>query len=416
MKKSVLKKRLFALFLALALLLPMSLTAGATEHVMQCRLRGTYFNSLSEALKVYKEGDVIELLMELHRACTAPYGIEVRVRGVDGVRVYDDLFYAYPHQEVRHRVEGGVHIFKLVELERDPAWPEQLILTSAVPNGYLSLFSSDVWPGETALVDVEPLEGCQASSLTVLDAKLNQIPARLYEGDIPVSPGRVRYEFTIPEENLPLTVYATILPAGETDENCPSRPFADVEAGAWYHRAVDELVGRKVINGTDPHHFTPNGMLTRAEAVTILYRLMGSQAVPYSPVYADVPDGQWYTAPVMWATREGIVNGVGGGLFAPDELLTREALWTMLLRLSGDKVLYSMLDTKLALRAGEINDFAADAFTWAHVMGLVSTGAIRGKSAPTRAETAVTVYMYLQNREKVAADPPPYYPEIELNR
>ena len=410
------KRRLFAILLVLTLLLSTALTAVASEHVMECRLGGAYFNSLGEALKVYQEGDVIELLMELHRCGTVPYGIEVRVRGANGVRVYDDLFYAYPHQEVRHRVEGGVHIFKLVELERDPAWPERLILTSAVPNGYLSLFSSDVWPGETALVDVEPLEGCQASSLTVLDAKFNQIPARLYEGDIPVSPGCVRYEFTIPKENLPLTVYATVLPAGETDENCPSRPFADVEAGAWFHRAVDELVGRKVINGTDPRHFTPYGMLTRAEAVTILYRLADTPAVPYAPVYADVPDGEWYTAPVMWATGEGIVNGVGGGLFAPNELLTREALWTMLLRLSGDKVRYSMLDTKLALRSGEISAFAADSFTWAHVMGLVNTNAIRGKSAPTRAETAVTVYMYLQNREKIAADPPPYYPEIEVNR
>ncbi len=416
MKKSVLKRRLFALLLALALLLPMSLTAGATETVMECRLRGTYFNSLGEALKVYREGDVIELLTELHRCSTVPYGVEVRVRGVNGVRVPDDLFYAYPHQEIRHRTEGDVHIFKLVVLERDPSWPEKLILTSAVPNGYLSLFSSDVWPGETALVDVEPFEGCQASSLTVLDAKFNQIPARLYEGDIPVTPGCVRYEFTIPKENLPLTVYATVLPAGETDENCPSRPFADVEAGAWYHRAVDELVGRKVINGTDPQHFTPYGMLTRAEAVTILYRLADTPAVPYAPAYSDVPDGEWYTAPVMWATREGIVNGVGGGLFAPGELLTREALWIMLLRLSGDKVLYSMLDTKLALESGEINAFAADAFTWAHVMGLVNANAIRGKSAPTRAETAVTVYMYLQSREKIAADPPPYYPEIQLNR
>ena len=410
------KKGLLALFLALTLLLPTALTVGAAETVMECRLRGTYFNSLGEALKVYKEGDVIELLMELHRCSTVPYGIEVRVRGVDGVRVPDDLFYAYAHQEVQHRTEGDVHIFQCVPLERDPAWPERLILTSAVPNGYLSLFTGDAWPGETALVEVEPLEGCQAVSLTVLDAQFNRVPARLYEGDIPVSPGRVRYEFTIPKENLPLTVYATILPAGEADENCPSRPFADVEAGAWYHRAVDELVGRDVINGTDPHHFTPYGMLTRAEAVTILYRLADTPAVPYSPVYSDVADGQWYTAPVMWATQEGIVNGVGGGLFAPNELLTREVLWTMLLRLSGDKVLYSMLDTKLALESGEISGFAADAFTWAHVMGLVNINAIRGKSAPTRAETAVTVYMYLLNREKVAAEPLPYYPEIEVNR
>ncbi len=390
------KKRIFALMLALTLLLPTALTAGATEHVMECRLGGTYFSSLSEALKVYKEGDVIELLAELHRACTIPYDMEVRVRGANGVRVYDDLFYAYTHQEIQHRVEGDVHIFKRVDLEPDPAWPLVTVEEGTVPYGRIWVTDAYSWQGDTVRAEVSINPGCELVSFTVLDSEFHEIPSWPAEDAAPV--GFAYYEFVLPAEHLPVKLYAAIRPAGWTDEDCPGESFTDVPADAWYHMALDELTDRGVINGRDPEHFSPYGTLTRAEAVTILYRLMDCPETAYAPVYTDVPEGAWYADAVLWADGAGVVNGVGGGLFAPGDPLTWEQLLVMLLRLSGEEYDSFRLDTEEAVRTGEVSAYAADALTWALDNGIYAADPIHGHAVPTRAEAAVTVYLYLRTR------------------
>ncbi len=391
------KKRIFALILALTLLLSMSLTAGATGHVMECRLGGTYFNSLGEALKVYREGDVIELLVELHKCCQlAPNDGEIRVRGVNGVQVYDDLFTVGVHQEFQHRVEGDVHIFQCVDLIPDPSWPEVTVEEGTVPYGSMHVTDAYSWPGDTVRVEVSPYPGCELASFTVLDSEFNVIPS--WPAEKADCGSFVTYEFVLPAERLPVKIYAAIRPAGWTDEDCPSEHFTDVEEDAWYHLAVDELVTRGVLNGRTLHTIEPHGTLTRAEAVTILHRLMNCPETAYAPVYTDVPEGAWYTDAVLWATAEGVVNGVGNGRFAPDDPLTWEQLLVMLLRLSGEEYDFFRLDTEEAVRAGEVSAYAADALTWALDNGIYADDPIHGHAVPTRAETAVTVYLYLQSR------------------
>ncbi len=395
------KKRLFALFLALTLLLPTALTAGAAETVMECRLRGTYFNSLSEALKVYEDGDVIELLMELHRCCQlAPNDGEIRVRGVDGVRVYDDLFTVGVHQELRHWTEDGVHIFKCVDLERDPSLPEVTVETGTVPCGIVRCAGAFPWPGETVRAEVSPHPGCEVASFTVLDSELNEIPSWPVED--PGYGSDVYYEFVLPAEHLPVKLYAAVRQVGETDENCPSVRFTDVPADAWYHTAVDELVARGALSGKTAGRFVPYAGLTRAEAVTVLYSLAERPDVPWSPVFSDVAEDAWYAGAVLWADREGIVSGVGQGRFAPNALLTWEQLWVMLLALSGEEYHFFRLDTEEAVRTREVSAFAADALTWALDNGIYAADPIHGHASPTRAETAVTVYLYLLYRQKLA--------------
>lgn len=408
------KKHLFALILTLAALFSVTVSAGASPDTLRlvCRLRGVSYESMDDALSFYEEGDILELLMEVHHCQLSKDG-DIRVRGVNGVQVPDDLFFVYLPQVLEHRVEGDIHIFTVHTLEPDPSWPAVLAETGTVPYG--SVRTPGYWPGEIDRVEVSPYTGYEVVSLTVLDSQYNEIPSWRAEG--PDYGQDVYYEFVLPAENLPVKLFAAIRPTGWTDENCPSRSFTDVEEDAWYHMAVDELVRRQILNGRTLHTIEPYGTLTRAEAVTILYRLMGSPAVTYTPVYTDVAEGEWYADPVSWATGEGIVNGVGNGLFAPDDLLTQEQLWVMLLRLSGDRVTISGgPDTLLALEAGDLDDYAADAFTWARTMGLEAAFPVHGLAVPTRAETAVTVYLYLLNRAKIAADPDLTYSGIDLNR
>lgn len=392
------KKRFFAFLLAVAALLSVTGNAGASVDGLQlvCRLRGVSYESIDDALSLYEEGDILELLVELHECCQlGVYDGEIRVRGVNGVRVYGDLFYVANHSVLEHRVEGDVHIFKCVDLDPDPSWPEVMIEAGTVPYG--TVWTSGCWPGETARVQVSPYPDCEVVSLTVLDSRYNEIPSRRVEG--PDHGTDVYYEFVLPAEDLPVKLFAAIRPTGETDGDCPGRSFTDMSEDAWYHMAVDELVRRNILSGKPGSAVDPYGTLSRAEAVTLLYRLMGSPAVAFSPVYSDVPEGEWYAAPVMWATEEGIVSGVGGGRFAPGDTLTWEQLWVMLLHLSGDSVTASWgLDTLLALESGELHEYAADGFTWARSMGLQNSSPVHGLAVPTRAEAFVTVYLYLKRK------------------
>ena len=107
-------------------------------------------------------------------------------------------------------------------------------------------------------------------------------------------------------------------------------PFTDVPEGAWYYDDVRYVWEKKLVTGVSDTEFNPKGTMERGMATTLLYRLSEEPAVSYSPVFSDVPDGQWYTDGIIWCAQVGIVDGVGGGLFAPGQLLTRQQIATIL--------------------------------------------------------------------------------------
>ena len=92
------------------------------------------------------------------------------------------------------------------------------------------------------------------------------------------------------------------------------------------------MIHHNLMNGVSATSFNPDGTITRAQFVTILYRAAGSPAVSGTSRFSDVPAGQWYTAPVIWASQNGIVNGVSATSFAPDASVTREQIATFLYR------------------------------------------------------------------------------------
>ena len=109
--------------------------------------------------------------------------------------------------------------------------------------------------------------------------------------------------------------------------------FVDVATGSYYDDAVDWTVENGITQGTDDTHFSPNGICTRAQAVTFLWRAAGSpepetRAMPFT----DVPVGSYYYDAVLWAVENGITKGTSETRFSPDDTCTRAQIVAFLWR------------------------------------------------------------------------------------
>ena len=181
-------------------------------------------------------------------------------------------------------------------------------------------------------------------------------------------------------------------------------PYQDVQQGDWYYSAVSFAYYNGLMNGVADMLFDPNGTMTRAMLVTVLWRLDGGSADGTSP-YTDVPEGTWYTDGVIWATENGIVNGVGNGKFDPNGTVTREQIATILYRYAA----YRGVDVRdrasldLFTDAGAVSDYARAPMQWAVQTKLIS-GRLDHKqlylapqSGGTRAEVATILMRFLIN-------------------
>lgn len=167
--------------------------------------------------------------------------------------------------------------------------------------------------------------------------------------------------------------------------------FADVDAGAWYAPAVEKTVSAGLLSGTGKTTFSPGWAVTRAMAVTVLWRLAGSPAAGQC-TFTDVAEGTWYTQAVAWAEEKGIASGNGKGLFQPESYVTREQLAVFLYKYAQ----VQELDTAqgkidLYSDAKEISAWARDGMEHALGAGILqgSGSKLMPQKTATRAELAV---------------------------
>ena len=186
-----------------------------------------------------------------------------------------------------------------------------------------------------------------------------------------------------------------IIPAnpGKTDKNFP---FTDVSKNDGCYDAVDYLYSKGIMNGTSSTKFSPNGELTRAMVVTILYRAQGEPAVHTSGSFKDVAAGCYYTEAIEWAAANNIVKGFTDGTFKPDKSVTREQLAAFLSRFAQ----YN--DAKIIEADGQlstdavVSGWARKNVEWAVAEGiLTSVQARNAVQNATRAEVAMAIYTYL---------------------
>ena len=138
--------------------------------------------------------------------------------------------------------------------------------------------------------------------------------------------------------------------------------FVDVATGSYYEDAVDWAVENGITKGTDDSHFSPDGICTRAQAVTFLWRTAGSPKPETRTMpFTDVPAGSYYYDAVLWAVENGITKGTSDTTFSPNMTCTRAQIVAFLWR------------SEKSPAAGTANPFAdvkstayyADAVLWA---------------------------------------------------
>ncbi|MBR0130238.1 MAG: S8 family serine peptidase [Firmicutes bacterium] len=98
-------------------------------------------------------------------------------------------------------------------------------------------------------------------------------------------------------------------------------PFLDVPAGAEYSEAVDLVRQQGIMEGVGGGMFAPERILSRGMIVTMLWRLEGCPEADFEMTFDDVPEGAWYYDAVKWAASEGIVEGYSPLHFRPENKL-----------------------------------------------------------------------------------------------
>ena len=130
--------------------------------------------------------------------------------------------------------------------------------------------------------------------------------------------------------------------------------FVDVPEGSYYEEAVDWAVKNGITTGTGNNYFTPDGICTRAQAVTFLWRVAGSPTPKTEAmVFEDVLDGSYYYEAVLWAVENGITVGTSATTFSPELTCSRAHIVTFLWRAAN---------SPSAKTANPFTDVAADAY------------------------------------------------------
>jgi len=200
----------------------------------------------------------------------------------------------------------------------------------------------------------------------------------------------------------------TVSPEYNTSENNTSEKtnsedtgFTDVSSENWFYQPVCYVQKNGIMTGLTAILFGASEQLSRAQFVTIIYRLAGSPDVSYSAVFPDVREGYFYTAPVMWAYANGIMTGCADGRFKPGDVITREQIAAVMYRYaaflgydrseSNDLLAYPDADT--------VSDFADAAVRWSVGAGLINgdRGTLSPKGNASRAQCAAIIMRFMEH-------------------
>ena len=190
------------------------------------------------------------------------------------------------------------------------------------------------------------------------------------------------------------------------DTTCPASKFTDVDVTAWYHDGVHFCVENGIMKGVSDTKFDTTGDITRAQIVTMLWRLDGEKYANYAMTFQDVPAEQWYTEAVRWAASEKIVNGYDAEHYGPEDPITREQMATILYnyaKYKGQGFIGSWMFLLDFVDRADISEWADEAVHWCSMKGVV-TGkdgkVFDPQGTATRAEAATMVQRFCEALEK----------------
>lgn len=211
-------------------------------------------------------------------------------------------------------------------------------------------------------------------------------------------------------ESIPATGVPDVCPGGPT---CPGYAFRDMPVPTdWAHEGLDYCIYHGYIAGTSASTVSPNGVCTRAQLVSILYRVQGEPTTvkgyelsKLRAPFNDVPRGQWYTDAIWWAKLMGVVAGTSATTFDPEGEITREQLAVILYNYTKQFAPGSLTATGSLAGfpdAASVSSWARTEMAWAVGNGLISgTGSgsvayLTPQGSATRAQVAAILMRFEQ--------------------
>ena len=142
--------------------------------------------------------------------------------------------------------------------------------------------------------------------------------------------------YVLPEANITRAEVATIFFRLLTDESraqiwSRENSFPDVSPEDWYNNAVSTMANGGILKGYEDGTFRPMASITRAEFATIAIRFFRDDAAAEEQ-FSDV-EGHWGEAYINMAAEKGLIKGYPDSSFRPDEPITRAEAITIINRL-----------------------------------------------------------------------------------
>ena len=234
--------------------------------------------------------------------------------------------------------------------------------------------------GDTVTITVKPDDGFKLDDLTVTDKNGKELKL--------TDKGNGKYTFTMPASKV--EIKATFVKEVETS------PFSDVSTSAYYYEAVKWAQEKDITGGIGNGLFGPNQPCTRAQIVTFLWRAAGSPEPKAMSSFADVSTDAYYAKAVAWAVENGITTGTGDGKFSPDATCTRAQSVTFLFRAIG-----KLVDSKAEFSDVLTDSYYANAVAWAVENGVtngIGDGLFGPDNSCTRAQIVTFLFRAYQGK------------------
>ena len=247
-------------------------------------------------------------------------------------------------------------------------------------NGTVTVSPRSAEKGDTVTITAKPDSGYQLDDLTVTDKNGKELKL--------TDKGNGKYTFTMPASKV--EIKATFVKEVETS------PFSDVSTSAYYYEAVKWAQEKGITGGIGNGLFGPNQPCTRAQIVTFLWRAAGSPEPKSMSSFSDVSADSYYAKAVAWAVENGITTGTGDGKFSPDATCTRAQSVTFLFRAIG-----KLVDSKAEFSDVLTDSYYANAVAWAVENGVtngIGDGLFGPNNSCTRAQIVTFLFRAYQGK------------------
>ncbi len=259
----------------------------------------------------------------------------------------------------------------------EPSWP---VTAPDTKNGSITVRPKNASKGDTVTITTKPDAGYELESMTVTDRNGKALKL--------TDKGNGKYTFTMPASKVEIN--ATFVKEVETS------PFSDVSTSAYYYEAVKWAQEKGITGGIGNGLFGPNQPCTRAQIVTFLWRAAGSPEPKAMSSFADVSTDAYYAKAVAWAVENGITTGTGDGKFSPDATCTRAQSVTFLFRAIG-----KLVDSKAEFSDVLTDSYYANAVAWAVENGVtngIGDGLFGPDNSCTRAQIVTFLFRAYQGK------------------